>query len=467
MAVVLALATSCGALVDHFDATLNPVSDPPPIISTAEGRYHETFLIADLHADTLMWRRGLAEKSKLGQVDLDRLVEGNVGLQDLTMPTRVPDRSSVWRCTHARSFDPAPVLAAASGWPFGAWWSPYERARAQANELQRVVDKSAGRTEGLRVRRIESANDVEAWLKERYANGGTDKNVIAAVLGVEGAHAFASDLGEEFETLVKAGLRLVGPTHHFTNVYGGSSEGCERPRIGLTDAGQRLVRTLFAHDMIVDLAHGSSESLADAAVLAHEAKRPLLVSHTGIREYLRNHPFAGDDEADRQQSIDRATPAEDVAKIAGTGGTVGIIYWEEQIGGATVENVAGSIVEAYCGLIEREGSIPPGGFHRIRDASEHVSLGSDWDGAAKNAVDAAHVGAITARLKALGMHDHAIANIVGRNACRVIVQSLSGGAYDYDRAMKLCSSYGPKHAPESDADRHKRQHEICTQAARN
>lgn len=38
--------------------------------------------IADLHADTLLWKRDPLQRGSHGHVDLPRLREGNVGLQD-------------------------------------------------------------------------------------------------------------------------------------------------------------------------------------------------------------------------------------------------------------------------------------------------------------------------------------------------------------------------------------------------
>lgn len=449
------LVTACESLVDKFDASLNPIGEPnPPVTETAKA-FHDSLLVADLHADTLMWPRGLEGKAGLGQLDLARLARGNVGLQVLTMPTRVPEPSDVWQCTHARGFDPAPWLAMASGWPAPSWSSPYQRALVEAKALQRALA-------GSNARQVRTIADLEAWLNERFATQPQDRSKIAFILGVEGAHAFATDLGPQFASLVDDhGLRLVGPTHHFTNAYGGSSEGCERPLSGLTEDGKRLVRTLFARNMILDLAHSSSAALADGVELALQAGRPVLVSHTGIRNYLAAHPFMGVDESRRTQGINRATPQEDVLKVASTGGSVGVIYWEEQIGGATVENVGGSILQAYCDLAKSEGTQPDPRGHAIVDASEHVSLGSDWDGAAKNAVDAAHVDAITARLKALGLTDLEVANIAGRNACRAIAQNLSGGAYDFAAAKKLCSGPGPQAPPERPADRRARQAKLC------
>ena len=133
--------------------------------------------------------------------------------------------------------------------------------------------------------------------------------------------------------------------------------------------------------------------------------------------------------------------------IAGTGGTTGIIYWKDQIGEARVDNVVDAIMQAYCDLAAIEGKTPAGGFHRIENASKHLSLGSDWDGAAYNAIDAAHVAAVTDRLRRKLSEDE-LANILGRNACRVIAQSLSGGTFA--AADGLCSRYGDpatRHSP--------------------
>ena len=60
------------------------------------------------------------------------------------------------------------------------------------------------------------------------------------------------------------------------------------------------------------------------------------------------------------------------------------------------------------------------------------------DGAAKNAIGADGVAAVTAGLCKAGFTDEQVANIAGLNACRVIAQRLSGGNLKYDAAKKLC-----------------------------
>ena len=430
LAAVLAGVAGCELIANVADRRLNPLA-PVPQISDASRAYNDRFLVIDLHADTLMWRRGLAESTDLGQVDLNRLRKGNVGLQVLTMPTRVPTKDDARLCTDANGSDPAPLLAMASSWPPAAWASPYQRALVQAKRLEDV----SARTNPPYLTVIKSLEDLTAWLGKRFpASGRQDPDQLAALLGAEGAHAFSSDLGEEFETLYAKGLRLVGPMHHFTNVYGGSSEGCERPRLGLTERGKALVRTLFTRGMVVDMAHAAQPAVADAIAIATKFKRPLLVSHTGVRSWLEDNPQADVSAAHRQQAEYRAMSSDEIAGIAVTGGTVGIIYWEDQIGAAKVENVVGAITRAYCEL--KNSKIR--GFHAVEDASEHISYGSDWDGAAKNAVGADNVAAITIGLCWAGFTQEQLANITGRNGCRVIAQSLSAGRLDYKAAKALC-----------------------------
>lgn len=445
VASVVAGLAGCALIADEADRRLNEVADLP-LPTKEENAYNRQFLIVDLHADTLMWRRGLADKAPIatvggrerpiGQVDLQRMVAGNVGLQVLTMPTRVPGKNDARRCTDAAGFDPAPLLAAANGWSPASWTSPYHRALEQAQRLEAIAQRPGSPS----VRIITTLGHLQEWLRTRFSAARPQNvNDIAVILGAEGAHAFSPDLGEQFEALYARGLRLVGPMHHFTNVYGGSSEGCETEPLGLTEAGKRLVRTMFERDMIVDMAHASSQAIADSVSIAQEFRQPLLVSHTGIQNYLKRHPQEGVSEAHRAQAKRRAITRKEIAAVAGTGGTVGIIYWEDQIGVAKVRNVVGSITQAYCDL-KTYGAT---GFHPLTEASEHVSLGSDWDGAAFNAIGADGVAAVTVGLCNAGFTDDQVANIAGLSACRVVAQRLSRGGLTYETARTLCRSSLP------------------------
>jgi microsomal dipeptidase-like Zn-dependent dipeptidase len=452
---IAAILAGCELIANEADKRLNGLADTP-LPTTEENAYNRQFMIIDLHADTLMWRRGLADRAPtvtengkakpIGQVDLQRMVEGNVGLQVLTMPTRVPTKNDALRCTDANGSDPAPLLAMAGGWSPAAWGSPYRRALEQAQRLEAAAKRPGPPS----VKLIKTHKDLEDWLKARFApRSAQDRNRIGVLLGAEGAHAFSADLGQEFETLYGLGLRLVGPMHHFTNVYGGSSEGCETVQLGLTAEGKRLVRTMFSRDMIVDVAHASSRAIEDSVAIAQEFRQPLLVSHTGIRNYLKRHRQLDVSQSHIDQAVRRAISDKEIGEVAGTGGAVGVIYWEDQIGAAKVENIVGSITQAYCDL-KSTGST---GFWQVKDASEHVALGSDWDGAAFNAIGADGVAAVTAGLCKAGFTDAQVANIAGLNACRVIAQRLSGGRLDYGEAHKLCRSSLPPSLRSCDGDK--------------
>ena len=70
---------------------LNPVESPPPYpASEAALALHKTLVVADLHADPLLWGRDLLERGTRGHVDIPRLAEGNVALQVFGVVTQSP-----------------------------------------------------------------------------------------------------------------------------------------------------------------------------------------------------------------------------------------------------------------------------------------------------------------------------------------------------------------------------------------
>src|SRR5215813_9648913 len=70
----------------QMNVTLNSPSDSGLYPASEQARaLHKTLLVADLHADTLMWNRDLLKRGDWGHVDLPRLVEGNVAAQSFTV----------------------------------------------------------------------------------------------------------------------------------------------------------------------------------------------------------------------------------------------------------------------------------------------------------------------------------------------------------------------------------------------
>ncbi|MCI0348272.1 MAG: hypothetical protein L0Z53_02510 [Acidobacteriales bacterium] len=91
---------------------------------------HKSLLIADLHADSLLWGRDLLRRSARGHVDVPRLVSGNVRLQVFSIVTKVPRKLNIER--NSADSDQITALAMAEAWPPDTWYSLKRRALYQA-----------------------------------------------------------------------------------------------------------------------------------------------------------------------------------------------------------------------------------------------------------------------------------------------------------------------------------------------
>ena len=139
----------------------NRVLQPGPYHASAEAEaLHRTLLVADLHADTLLWGRNLLEPSRAGNIDLPRMLAGNVGLQAFTVVSTVPRNLNIDR--NDDSTDLLPYLGMVQGWPLKVLTSPKQRALYQARRMQQFVDKSNGALLLLRTR-----GDLANFLKLR------------------------------------------------------------------------------------------------------------------------------------------------------------------------------------------------------------------------------------------------------------------------------------------------------------
>jgi len=75
----------------YVESTRNNVIDHDPYpVSDAAQSLHDTLLIGDWHADSLLWNRDLTKRGSYGQVDLPRLIEGGVAIQVFTAVTKSP-----------------------------------------------------------------------------------------------------------------------------------------------------------------------------------------------------------------------------------------------------------------------------------------------------------------------------------------------------------------------------------------
>src|SRR5262249_33007304 len=164
---------------------------------------HKTLLIADLHADTLMWDRDLMKRGDWGHVDLPRLVEGNVAAQAFTVVTKTPRGMNIE--SNGGDTDNITLLALAERWPVTSWINLTERALYQARRLHEASSRSNGKLVILG-----TGQDVTNFLERRK----TDAEIVAGFLGLEGAHALEGDVNN-LDRLYDAGFRMIGLAHFF------------------------------------------------------------------------------------------------------------------------------------------------------------------------------------------------------------------------------------------------------------
>jgi microsomal dipeptidase-like Zn-dependent dipeptidase len=336
---------------------------------------HAGLDVVDLHADSLLWGRDLLQRGVRGQVDVPRLIEGNVALQVLAASTKTPRHLNIER--NDDRTDDVILLALAGGWPAATWRSLLARALYLADRARDLEGRSSGR-----FRVITTTTGLDTYLASR----ATDATMTAGLLAIEGAHALEGDPAN-VEVVADAGFRMMAPTHFFDNAFGGSAHGLVQG--GLTAAGREMVERMEARRMLVDIAHASSATIAD---ILDMATRPVVASHTGVRAIADNA---------------RNLTDEQLRRIAATGGIVGIGFWPTACGGDDVRAIARSIV------------------HAIHVAGvEHVGLGSDFDGAVPVPIDASGLAQVTDALLAAGLDDAAVAKVMGGNAVRLLTEVL-------------------------------------------
>jgi membrane dipeptidase len=361
-----------GQIESGINATLNA---PPYRASTRARALHEQLLIADLHADTLLWDRDLLKRGTYGHVDVPRLIEGRVALQAFTIVTRAP--KDIKLEGNDSSTDSITLLAIAQRWPIAAWTSAKARALHQAARLADAASRSNGSFVLLK-----TADDLRNYRERRRS----DSAITSGFLGVEGAHALDGNL-DNIDELFDAGVRMMAPTHLTDNDIGGSAHGTARG--GLTDKGKELIRRMESKHMILDLAHASPKAFDDAVALA---RRPVVVSHAGVAGTCANARNLSDDH---------------LRAVATNGGIVGIGYWEI----ATCGTDAGAIARAIRHAVGVMGI-------------DHVGLGSDFDGAVAEPFDTTGLVQVTDALIAAGFSDAEIAAVMGGNVIRLLQATL-------------------------------------------
>lgn len=313
----------------------------------------------DLHADTLMWSRWTgydlhkAHEPPLpwaalgGHVDLPRMREGGMGAQFFGLVS----------------------LPLAS------------RVRGMARVVHEQIDQLDAQITRHRQKMslARTASDVSAC---------HTRGEIAALLGIEGAHALEGNL-DNVARFANRGVRYIGLLHFSANEAGYPAYGRgRRDDAGLTSWGFELVRACEEQGVIVDLSHINKRGFIDAC---RASNKPPIVSHTGVLgafEHWRN--------------IDD----EQLRAVADKGGVVGVIFCPAFVGGDGLEPV----VKHLRHVIDVVGE-------------DCAALGSDWDGfivPTQPLRDPRGLPLLTDALLQAGVSKQAVGKILRGNVMRVL-----------------------------------------------
>jgi microsomal dipeptidase-like Zn-dependent dipeptidase len=362
----------------YIELQRNPVKAMGPYHVSPEARaiYDRLDFIADLHCDALLWGRNLNKREDRGHVDFPRMREANVALEMFTIVSKSPAGQNM-RSNSEDAFDNITPLTIAKGESPWNWFSLINRTLSQSQDLADFVEN-----EGEKAIFVKSKSDLEKLIEARKS----DKEVIGAMLGIEGGHALEGTL-ENLEKVYEAGVRMIGPTHFFDNEFGGSAHGENNG--GLSDFGKSAVLKMNELGIFIDLAHSSPAIVDDVLGMTTQ---PVMVSHTGVRAVL-----------DSQRNLSD----EQIRKIAANGGIMGIAFFDMAVGEPELPNIIASI-------------------KHVRDlvGVEYVALGSDYDGSVAVPFDITGLPLLVEGLLNAGFNEEEIKAVMGGNVKRFLLTNL-------------------------------------------
>jgi len=221
-------------------------------------------------------------------------------------------------------YDRAIIIDALGG--VGDPYSPEEQLRLGDRAWSEMV--ATGVTM-LRDTVMPVGNVTDAWgdyqkdveLKQNILNANPDRLLLvrtaADILKAKREKKFAVLLGTQDTSMVgpeldrlaqmkKDGVMTVQLTYNNRNLAGDGA--LEPANAGLSKLGKATIERIEAEKLLLDLSHGGARTMVEAAA---QAKRPLVISHTGARA-LTDHP----------RNVDDAT----IKAVADKGGVVGVYF---------------------------------------------------------------------------------------------------------------------------------------------
>jgi membrane dipeptidase len=366
-------------------------------ITARARKLHFSSIVVDAHDDTtqrfLDGDFDLAPRNASGSIDIPRMKEG--GLSAI----------------------------------FFSIWMPSKITGPEA--VKRALDQIDAVREQLR----KHPHDLVLATTAAEVRDARKQGKIAALMGVEGGHIIASDLGV-LRTYAALGVRYMTLTHSGNAEWADSSTD-KAVHNGLTDFGKEVVREMNRLGVMVDISHVSDKTFLDALEVS---KAPLIASHSSCRAIC---------DAPRNMTDDMMRALSSKNGVIHINYHVGFLSQEFRNAEKADPKINDAIaleVQKRCGdkegcqLIEGDkitreyvdqGKLPRVNWTKIIDhidhavkvaGIDHVGLGSDFDGANMpfGMEDATKLPKITEALLQKGYSEGDVRKILGENTLRVM-----------------------------------------------
>ena len=362
-----------------YELTNTIVLPGPYQIPEKTKAFHQQLFIADMHADTFTFVDSFMQPKNYAHLDYPRGRDGGINLLTMAIATEVP-LSTVKKHPEGikRNTNLIQVLAIAGLEPIRNWFSIYARGNWVIDNIHRTISDNPDQ-----LILVTHREDI-AQLQMEHTLGNNSH--MGIMLAVEGAHVL-EDNTDHIEDLYAQGVRMLSLTHAFDNEYGGSSEGVEQ--YGLTEAGKALLKKIDDLGIIIDIAH-ASPALADD--LLTKATTPVVYSHGGIQGTC---------------DINRNLPDNLLGKVQQNGGLIAIGLWDRVLCGNTLDDVAATMR-----------------YVADKIGTNHLALGSDFDGGVKTITDASGIPLLTETLLESGFSEAEVRAIMGGNYANLLMKQL-------------------------------------------
>ena len=219
------------------------------------------------------------------------------------------------------------------------------------------------------------------------------QNKIAAVIGVEGGHHIENSL-DKIDTLYNAGMRYLTITWNNSTSWAISAQDSRTLVQGLSNFGRDVIRKLDSLGVIIDVSHVGIRTISDILEITNN---PIIASHSGARAIRDHYRNLYDDQ---------------IQAIANGGGVIGIVFYPPFLASPTPAYISDVIahVDHIVNLV----------------GTDHVAIGSDFDGIGTNVVvgleDVTKYPDLTLALLQHGYTELEVAKFLGGNFRRVFEQ---------------------------------------------